>query len=695
MRKIHVRAAQTTGLDPVFAHVQSIEVEDQALGEGGFGEVYRVLSINGRKAPPQVVKLLFENGQGLARRGLETVQELQRRLEAKNMESIRVTGKPLLERFPALYGVPQLSFEGTLNHRTILGYSANDLSAAGMEDFGRILEDDAKISRYQALPLSMKIQIAAQLASAFEFLSTHLLFIHADIKAEALFLDTQRGRCAIIDYDSGALARDPNDRPTTFGTMQDWLAPEIGRQLSASAKRTRAVKVNLLSDIWSVNVAIHYLLFGFHPYFFLTEMSERAMRAYFRAHRWPDVKENFPYFRRDLRQAYSRYVHFLRTKLPREVLDRFQATFNEGYGEPGRRTTYGQWKAVLNAVNRPAIRRFEADRTMVEDSRPVRLSWEVTGAARLELAPVGDVTGRTCLDVTIRRDTEFTLILFAQDGSRLERSLSVKVSTEPPCIHYFLADRNVLKDSRPVRLSWKVTDAAKVELEGVGDVTGMSSVEIAAPRVDTTLTLIAASLFGVTARAQLRLNVWKEPPRIELFEADRTFLDDARPLELRWRVSGNPQQVIISGVGQVPAQGSVQLRPTRDQTYMLQAVSYFGCSAQREITVRVSKDPPRIGFFRAEPALVWQGQPVVISWKVENAARVEIEPGIGRVPSEGRVQVRPSMDTRFVLTAESYFGVQTKAEAVVLVVRPTKVDFRVTPLVKPTALEAVGRLLKP
>lgn len=621
MNQIIVTAAQTTGLDPAFSAIHSIELDNQPVGAGGFGEAYQVLSVNQRRVPPQIVKLLFDDGRGLAQHGLETIQELQRRLAQKDIEVRQKTGKCLLERLPGLYAVPQFSFAGKLNDRVVLGYSANDLTAAGMEEFGRILESEKKLTQYQELALESKVRIAEELVTTFEFLSTHLRYIHADIKAEALFIDTKRHRCAIIDFDSGALARDANDQPTTFGTMQDWLAPEIVRQLHASGNNTRRVHVDLLSDIWSVNIAIHYLLFGFHPYFFLTEISERSMRAYLNAHRWPEVSCKCQYFRRDLSPVYDRYVRFLREKLPKELLQRFQATFNEGYGDPARRTTYGQWKIVLANLANP--------------------------------------------------------------------SRGVQVAEEPPHIHQFAADPNFLTDARPVRLSWKVTGAAKIEIEGFGDVTGRSSVEIPAPRAETTVTLIAISRSGKVARSQVRLSVSKDSPRIELFEADRTYLSDNRPVRLRWRVSENAHEVHLSYVGQVPREGTTEVRPRSERIYTLCAVTYFGFKAEQQLSIQVSKEPPQIVYLRAEPTLVWEGQSLFLSWKVVNCTRVEIQPAIGHVPAEGRVQIRPGLDTRFILTAESAFGVTATESVAVSVVRPTRLDSRITSLDRPSELRTM------
>jgi hypothetical protein len=234
---VHTSTVLSTGLTPALANVsRTIDLQMPPIGQGAFGVAYRVARIDSRPCPPFVAKLLLDTFPGAARRGFDTVQELQRRLGASHL-ALAAAGSSLLTQYPALAGVPQLSFEGSFEGRSVVGYLAADLKAAGMEEFATVLDDDVKITKYQGLPLPKRMAMAAQVVDAFEFLSTRIQYIHADIKAEALFVDMGQARCALIDFDSGAVARSVADQPTTFGTRQDWLAPEIVRQLDHPGTR--------------------------------------------------------------------------------------------------------------------------------------------------------------------------------------------------------------------------------------------------------------------------------------------------------------------------------------------------------------------------------------------------------------------------------------------------------------------------
>ena len=343
--------------------------------------------------------------------------------------------------------------------------------------------------------------LAAQLVDAFEFLSTQVSYIHADIKAEAIFVDLTRARCAIIDFDGGAVVQDRRDRPTTFGTRQDWLAPEIVSQLDRPGNAARLVHVDLLSDVWSVNMAIHYLLFGVSPLFFLTEISVRAMRAYAKQFKWPDAHEACPYFRREYKQVHANYVRSLRHPALAGLADRLAFTMNNGYTNPAARTSYGQWKSVLAPKTKPAIHSFSADRTHVTDSQPVRLEWSVSGAMRVELSGVGDVTGGSFVDAPISGDTTFTLTVIPFIGQPISRSIHVTAARRPPIIVKFGTSRAFVRASDEAILEWDVRDAAEVTISpGVGKVATAGKTCVRASRT-TRFKLNATSKSGVVRTA--------------------------------------------------------------------------------------------------------------------------------------------------------------------------------------------------
>lgn len=668
MKTIHVDKSVTTGLDPDVA-ASTIEIEDTPIGQGGFGIAYRSERFDGHPVRPQVVKLLRDNGSGVAQQGLNTIRELQIRLRKEND---RLAGQ-LLRNYPALQGVPLLSFEGRMDGRFVRGYSAYDLVKGGFHEFAGILENPAKVRAFLALTVQARMRIAAELVEAFELLMSKIQFIHADIKADALFVDTTNFHCAIIDFDSGALV----DRPTTFGTRQDWLAPEITSQLDQPGNTTRIIHVDLLSDVWSVNVAIHYLLFGLHPLFFLAEISQRSMDAYLQQYQWPAADPSFRYFRKEkeLTLVYRQYMAFVRHSVPPKIMEKLAHTINEGFRDPNRRTLYGQWKSVLKTLNQPAIRSFKPDRTLVIDDTPVHLSWDATGYERLELTHVGDVTNRTSVLVRIIADTTFELILTPPQGQPIRQAVAIEVSKRPPVISAFLASTDFLRDTKtPACLTWTVSGYARLQIDhGVGDVTMDNSAGVL-PKSDTTYTLTATSHFGVTATAQVHIRVSTVPPKINFFHADRALLEQGAPVTLSWEATPDAHEVSISGVGAVPVQGSRRIEQRQNRVYVLTAASYFGYSTKQEIRIDVSTAQPVIHDFIARPRVLGEDGATTISWSTSGAASVTLYP-IGKpLATSGEQEVQPGSESRLTIRAESWYGVVAERHLTITVIRRAQVD---------------------
>ena len=501
-----------TPLTPGISFGARLEYDDAGIGAGGFGEVYPVVRVDGRPpAVPLVVKFFHPDGSGLHARCLATVQALQRRLAAKDNE-LRRSGSSLFQRYPALIAAPQFSFAGTRGNDRVMGYCSRDLRAAGMENFGKLLEDPVRLDQLQVTPMPAKLVMAAQLVEAFEFLNAHIHYIHADLKADNLFVDLRQPACAVIDLDSGALARDQNDQPTTPGTLQEWLAPEIFRQLRELRPGANEVRVNLFSDVWSVTMAVHYLLFGFHPYFFLCELSDRSIKEYLHSYNWPEAGDRCSFFRREYRDQHRQYVDFLKREIPPGILNLFRVTFNEGYLDPERRATYGQWTIALGAVRRqaPRIVFFRASRTEIRDQQPVQLEWSVTGARRVEIQPgIGDVTALQHVKVLPRNDTTFTLTATSWFGAVTRQNITIRVVKIPPRIVRFQAHPSMVRPGELTELIWEVDGAQRVRIEPVlGEVAPQGRRKVRLTR-SAEFELIAESAVGATSRARCRVELFQ------------------------------------------------------------------------------------------------------------------------------------------------------------------------------------------
>jgi WD40 repeat protein len=339
MKSIKVSRALSSKLDTCFdVLVQSIEIKPRPFASGGFGELYFCQSLNGNIQPaiPQVVKIFHDDTN--TQKSFETIQKLQEGI-------IRIQQHKSIKHLSALFALPQLSFSGILDGEKVYGYLANRLNRNEYAEFDRIIEDPRVTQEYYQIPLGQKIKYALDLAEGFQILR-ELNYIHADINAENVFIGIKQPNAVLIDYDSGAVSLSAQDSPSTWGKPNEWVAPEISRQLSEQ-KIIQTVKVNLLSDIWSVAVGIHYFIFLKHPFFFLNDLSERTMKNYFMHHRWPKCDIHAPYFNKNILGFYEKYLVLLEKALPQEIIKRFDSTFNEGFYNPAMRTAYNTWITVL------------------------------------------------------------------------------------------------------------------------------------------------------------------------------------------------------------------------------------------------------------------------------------------------------------------------------------------------------------
>lgn len=436
MKIIQVTSFLSTELISDFSFVKTIEIEDKPIAEGAFGEVYLCVSINQLKPSiPQVIKIFKEDSNNQQDHNVETVEKLQKKLKKKNKELINQNQGNLIEKYPALKGVPQLSYVGVLNGKTVRGFSSTNLKKIGFEEFIDILEDDKLRNSYQALGIDKKMLIAYRLVSAFKLLN-EIYFIHADLKPEALFINTSNDECAIIDFDSGTVTENVNDEPNTWGAPNDWVAPEIWEQLKLQTTNgLQKVKVNLLSDLWSVSVGIHYILTTTHPLFYLNELSPRTAKQYFFKYKWPTIDTTENYFNRNNETIYLPISNWLNNILPKAIFHELSNTINYGYNNPTKRTTYNEWEKVLLSVQEPPkINTFDADREIVIDGVPVNLSWNVTDYFQLNLNDGKndiDVTNTNNIDLKPNVNTNYKLIAKSHFGFIESNLIEIRVFPVP------------------------------------------------------------------------------------------------------------------------------------------------------------------------------------------------------------------------------------------------------------------------
>src|SRR5687767_14394688 len=93
----------------------------------------------------------------------------------------------------------------------------------------------------------------------------------------------------------------------------------------------------------------------------------------------------------------------------------------------------------------------------------------------------------------------------------------------------------------------------------------------------------------------------------------------------------------------------------------------FTVSCRRQVAVAPTPPPPPPPppppaptiMLTAAPETVERGQPITLNWQAQNAANVQIEPGVGQVAANGNRQVNPTSSVTYTATATGPGGTAT------------------------------------
>lgn len=546
MKTIQIHSSLSTNIISDFQNVTTIEIESKPIAEGAFGEVYICMSVNGLSVSvPQVIKLFKEDNQNRQDHNFNTVQKLQRKIEAKNQQLQSIKGKSITDEYPALKGIPQCSFEGSLDGKKIRGFSSTNLKKIGFEEFIDILDKPNLFQAYQKISIDKKMLVAFHLTSGFKLLQ-EMFFIHADLKPEAIFINTQSNECAIIDFDSGVITENPNDVPNVWGAPNDWVAPEIWEQLKLiGSGGLQQVKVNLLSDLWSVAVGIHYILTTTHPLFYLNELSPRVTKQYFSKYKWPEIQEVETYFNQGNRNIYLPVKEWLEKKLPKQIYTQLYNTVNFGYLNPIKRTTYNEWEKVLSSVQEvPKIKIFSFSSSTILSGNKVNLKWEVINSSQTIISEIGTVKSSDIIEITPNKTSSYKIIAENAFG-KIEQDISIEILPVPEILE-FRSLKEKIEFGEETKLIWNIKNIEKLELFFDGNIesTLFENEKIVKPKDHTSYKLILTALDGKTKiEKELIIGVFK---RIEIlnFTSDFLFIVDSIPVTLNWEVE-NATEIIL------------------------------------------------------------------------------------------------------------------------------------------------------
>jgi serine/threonine protein kinase len=464
MKQIQTINFKTSLLSSEFSAVKTIEIDDNAFDNGAFGEVYFCNSINSTNLQSsQVLKIFIDDGTGSARRGYETILKLQDQILKYNSILKQRNEKPL-DQVNALGALPQFSFEGVLKGNKVFGYSANLLKKDKWLLFSKLFNEpdlaERKIilNKFYNLPIDHRLKMAFDIVEGFSHLES-MNFIYADLNPANFFVNETDGQLCLIDYEGGAI----NDNPEIFGKPGEWLAPEIQEQLLKN--NSQFIQVDLNTDTWAVAIAIHFLIFNFHPLFYLKVRGKEEMYDYFKKQKWPNCDKQNSNFRNEMEGVFDKYSDKLKNTISPELVKCFNQTINQSYYNKNSRISYNQWKKALGGLMQPPeIKMFTANTNIITDGIPIILTWETEKAYQLIIDNnIGDVSQVSEFQVRPNKNTTYKLTAIGHFGTA-EKTFDITVFPTP------------------------VIETIFVPAPQFNFQTTLSNISIASPNIDTAIT---------------------------------------------------------------------------------------------------------------------------------------------------------------------------------------------------------------
>ncbi len=213
-------------------------------------------------------------------------------------------------------------------------------------------------------------------------------------------------------------------------------------------------------------------------------------------YKYPSIDEKDNNFREP--QAYDWYVERLK-QLPNGIIKAFDETVNYGYKNPSRRLSYKQWhQAIGSLMTKPIIKSFTYNSSTVLNGKSVELFWEVEDFESINIAGIGNVTGKNSISVSPTQSTIFQLTAENAFG-KTEQEIRIEVLAFPK-IKEFRSKQHKIEFDKSTDLKWDVDNAEKVELlyDGKSEVISNRGEKSIEPKKHSQYKIVATALDGIT-----------------------------------------------------------------------------------------------------------------------------------------------------------------------------------------------------
>jgi outer membrane protein OmpA-like peptidoglycan-associated protein len=230
---------------------------------------------------------------------------------------------------------------------------------------------------------------------------------------------------------------------------------------------------------------------------------------------------------------------------------------------------------------------FNVSQESIVSGQFATLSWITTNATEVEIEGLGVVSAKGSMKVKPSETTTYTITATGPGGTKTETLEIIVESGEGPSI-IFNANQESVQPGQTVTLTWMVSDATEVSIEGIGSVPAKGSRKVKIYE-NTSYTLTAVGEGG-TRTETVEVMVESAPLPVIIFTASSESVQKGQNVTLNWNVT-NATEVKLEGIGTVSAQGSRRVKMTESKTFTLSAMNQGGTQTAT-VEVEVDEPPP-------------------------------------------------------------------------------------------------------
>lgn len=551
--------------------IQTINYFENELGSGGFGDVFKVESINGIQTSKYVLKIISNNE--VKDHSYETISLLHNKIKKA---LINEEGS-LFNHYPELLGLPFLVCKAydEIDDKEIIAFLIHNLNENNYQDFGA---DNFDKSKYIQTGIPERVYYAFQLVKTIKFLNK-LNFLHSDISENSIWINNKTSKIALIDYDSGYHI-DSQKKPTTAGKIGQWIGSTFRKVLT---KEIDSDNLNTTERIdeenWVIANAIFELIFGVSPYFFLIDAEDKTKARYLKKYTWPEIDLEEKKFNSSNLNAYQSILQFynlLKENDFEKLINAFDIVFNSGFKNRSKRITVSEWYEVLFEIGKslelsPNILDFKADKKTINSTEDeVSFTWKHSKGNKTYINTifVNGLNHKSTFNDTTNVELKVT-----NEFGESTKIIAIQANKIEPKIRFFKS--NILRriDLTPVILSWDTNDAKRVRISDINDDLETSGTHEIDPRENKKIILTAIGNFDEEVNAEIDITVCS--PEIVKFKYEINIEKGIDNIDLFWETENATEVRISPRIGEVNLNGNTDIGIIEKTDFTITAKGFF------------------------------------------------------------------------------------------------------------------------